>query len=251
MFEPANYREIAAEAVREYMQDREYSQDPDIRQRAHFDGHLTPEAYHSIISRGVPEDDIKAMKKIGYRILEFGKFNWDIVLQALQVYRDAKGDLDVPYDFVVDEEAILSGIGFDEKWEGLLLGEVVEGLRIGDIDGLEDSTRRKALDALDFNWGDKKKYQRYRFVPMILGLKVFKHLYGFPLPQSDFVVPDAPQWPYWMTNMPLGEWAAVARVQQKMIEEYYPHRRDMLNALEFMWWIPPGTIPSKYFRPVK
>jgi hypothetical protein len=251
MFEPANYREIAAEAIREYMQDREYSQDPDIRKRAHFEGHLTPESFHKVISRGVPEDDIKAMKKIGYRILEFGRFNWDNVVEALLVYKGAMGDLRVPYDFRIDEEALASGVGYDEKLEGLLLGEIVEGLRIGDIDGLEDSPRRKVLDAMGFEWGDKKKYQRYRFVPMLLGIKLFKHLYGFPLPQSDFVVPDSPQWPFWMVNMPLGEWASVLRVQQKMVEEHYPHRRDMLNALEFMWWVPPGNIPAKYYRPVK
>lgn len=33
------------------------------------------------------------------------------------------------------------------------LGEAVAGIRIGDIDGLEDTTRRKALDAMGFVWG--------------------------------------------------------------------------------------------------
>lgn len=89
-------------------------------------------------------------------------------------------------------------------------------------------------------------------ISIILGLKLYKHLSGFPLPQSDFIVPDEPQWPYWMYNMPLGEWSAVARIQQNMIAEYYPHRRDMLNALEFLWWIPPGScISNKYYQPVE
>jgi hypothetical protein len=52
--------------------------------------------------------------------------------------------------------------------------------------------------------------------------------------------------------MPLGEWSAIARIQQNMIAEYYPHRRDMLNALEFLWWIPPGScISNKYYQPVE
>ncbi len=141
---------------------------------------------------------------------------------------------------------------FDDTLVGVLLGEAVASLRNGDIDGLEDPTRRSALDALGFHWGDLSRYQRYRFMPMLLGLRVYKHLYGFPMPQSDFVVPDAPQWPYWMAGMPLGEWASVVRIQQQMVGVHYPERVDMLNALEFLWWIPPGEgVPSKYYEPVQ
>jgi hypothetical protein len=85
------------------------------------------------------------------------------------------------------------------------------------------------------------------FVPMLLGLKLYKHLYGFPLPQYNFVVPEEPQWPYWMAGMPLGEWAAACRVQQKLVEQHYPDRWSMLNALEFLWWIPPVGIHSEKF----
>jgi hypothetical protein len=35
----------------------------------------------------------------------------------------------------------------------MMLGEAVAGLRIGDIDGYEDTARRKALDAMGFVWG--------------------------------------------------------------------------------------------------
>jgi len=251
MFEPSAYREVAAEALGIYMRDREYSRDPDIRQFSHFEGHLNPERFHKTISRTFLTEDVKWMKSVGYRILEFGRFSWDDFAEALVAYHKHHGDANVPHDYVVDEEKLQAGVGFSERMEGLALGEAVMGVRTGDIDGLEDATRRKFLDSLGFDWGDKSKYQRYRFPPMLLGLKVFKHLYGFPLPQYDFVVPDEPQWPYWMTGMPLGEWASIARVQQKMIEEHYPARLDMLNALEFLWWVPPGPIHQKFFRPVK
>lgn len=140
---------------------------------------------------------------------------------------------------------------YDDSLIGMLLGEAVASLRNGDIDGLEDPARRRALDALGFRWGDLTTYQRYRFMPMLLGLRIYRHLYGFPMPQSDFVVPDAPQWPYWMAGMPLGEWASVVRIQQQMVFTHYPDRVDMLNALEFLWWIPPGEgVPAKYYEPV-
>ena len=166
------------------------------------------------------------------------------------MYHAQHGDLDVPQEFVVTPEMVIEGL-YDEAHEGMLLGEYVAGLRCGDLDGLEDPTRRAVLDSLGFNWGDLSQYQRYRFVPMILGLKVFKHLYGFALPKYDFVVPDEPQWPYWMCGMPLGEWSNVVRIQQKMVEEFYPNRKDMLNSMEFLWWIPPGPVDEKYYSPVK
>lgn len=250
IYEPVAYREIAAEAVRVYMQDRELSSNPDIRDVAHFEGHLTPQEFNKAITRPIPDDAIAAMKNIGYKILEFGPYNWADVQDALQVYKSRYGTVDVPLDYVVDAEKYTENIGYDEKYEGLLLGEAMEGIRTGDIDGLEDPERRQFLDDIGFDWGDMEKYQRYRFVPMIMGLRLFKHLNSYSTPEFDFVVPDEPQWPYWMVNMPLGKWAAIARIQQKMLNHHYPQRKDMLNALGFMWWYPVDGIEEKYFDPV-
>jgi len=249
-FEPVAYRELAAEAMREHMQGREYSMDPDIRQFAHFEGHLTPQEFHGAISRGIADEDIKAMKKLGYKILEFGRFNWNNAMAALTTYKNYFGHVDVPQDFVIDAEVLANTeLGFEEYLEDMRLGEICAGLRIGDIDGLEEPARKKFLDSLGFDWGDKNKHLRFRFVPMLMGLKLYRHLYGFPMPALDFVVPDEAQWPYWMYNMPLGEWATVARVQQQMLLEHYPHRYDMLIAMDFYFWLPPDKrLKDKYYK---
>jgi hypothetical protein len=237
--------------MREYMQDRELSSDPEIREIAHFEGHLTPEQYHKIITRTIPPEDINMMRSMGYHIIEFGRFNWNKVIEAFKIYKSNFGNLNIPYDYVIDSNVIESQIGYDESFEDMLLGEIVHGLHIGDIDGYEHDSRRAQLDELGFEWSDMSLYLRFRFVPMIFGLKVYRHLYGFAMPQFDFVIPDnSPQWPYWMYGMPLGEWAAIARVQQKLIDEHYPDRKDMLTAMEFLWWIPPGPIASKYYEPL-
>lgn len=91
-------------------------------------------------------------------------------------------------------------------------------------------------------------YQRFRYLPMFLGLRLYTHLHGYPTPEHDFVVPDAPQWPYWMAGMPLGEWAAAARIQQEMITTHYRDRRRLLDAMEMPWWLPPGRVDRKYFQ---
>ena len=251
MFEPSSYREIAAESIREYMQDREYSSDSRIRQKAHFEGYLSANDFNHAISYAIDEEDIQSMKSIGYRILEFGKFNWAKVISAFEIYKNIHGHLDIPSDYIVNATVIESDCGFDDTFEDLLLGEAVTAIRIGDVDALEDPVRKQELDNLGFDWGDTKFYQRYRFVPMLIGLRLYKHLYGFAMPQSDFRVPDEPQWPFWMVNMPLGEWASVCRVQQKMVDAHYPDRKDLLDILNFQWWIPPkSTFPLKYYQPL-
>ena len=241
-FDTVQYREVAAEAIREYMFAREWESDAVTRETAHFEGKLTVFEINRALTRAIDDKDIDIMKKLGYRILEFGRFYWDDVVEALNIYKKINGNVNVPFEFEINDNIIYSEIGYDERFEGLKLGEIVAGIRQGDIDGLEDEERRPILDALGFDWGDKTKYQRYRFMPMFYGLRLFDHLYGFPLPQYDFVVPDEPQWPYWMINMPLGKWAAIARIQQNMMEEHYPHRKEMLHSLKYPFWVPPGNI---------
>jgi hypothetical protein len=40
---------------------------------------------------------------------------------------------------------------------------------------------------------------------MMMGLRIYRHLYGFPCVRTDFVVPEEPQWPIWMA----GEWLSL------------------------------------------
>lgn len=127
MHEPSEYREIAAEAIQVHMEDREWSQDPNIREIAHFEGHLTPQEFNKAIARPILEEDIEAMKTIGYRIIEFGRFNWDDVLKSLETYKTVHGHINVPHSFIIDEAVLNENVGFDERFEGLRLGEVVAG----------------------------------------------------------------------------------------------------------------------------
>jgi len=251
MFQRVAYGEVAAEAMKNYMRSQEFSSDPDVRRFAHFDFHLSPEEFHKIVTRVIPDEDVALLKRYGHRILDFGKFDFDAVVSALETYKSNYRNVNVPKEFVIDEEVLSANIGFDPSLEGMQLGEAVLSLRIGDVDGLEDVERRKILDELGFDWGDKSKYLRFRFLPMLLGLRIYRHLYGFPMPRYNYVVPDEPQWPTWMVGMPLGEWAAVARVQQQILAEHYPERKSMLVSMEVFFWMRPGPIPEKYYDPVE
>lgn len=250
-FENVDFTEIAAGWHREYMYSRDTSDDPDIRELSHFEGKLTPYGVNRICSREISEDVHLEMLKMGYRILEFGEFVWDDVAEALIIYKAVNGNVDVPFSFII-EEGVPGFALYDENGlNGLPLGEVVSGIRIGDIDGFEDPERRLFLDTLDFKWGEMSKYLRFRFAPLYYGLRAYRHLYEFPLPPHNFIVPDEPQWPVWMANMPLGEWTTIARIQQSIIEEYYPARKEMLDSLDFIWWIPPpDNFTERYYSPL-
>ena len=55
-------------------------------------------------------------------------------------------------------------------------------------------------------------------------------------------------WPSWMEGMPLGLYCDVARIQQQTIKAFYPERFEILNSLDFPWWIEPGPhVPEKYY----
>ena len=47
--------------------------------------------------------DEQAMKKIGYRILEFGRFNWDSVMSGFAIYKEAYGHIDIPHEVSSDD----------------------------------------------------------------------------------------------------------------------------------------------------
>lgn len=129
MFEPVSYREVAAEAMREHMLERDFSEDPDVRNMAHFEGGLSPEEYHKVITRAIPEEDIAHMKQIGYRILEFGQYNWDEVLNALKIYFGHFQNVDIPKDYVITYETIQEGVvGFEDKHEGMQVGEISKAM---------------------------------------------------------------------------------------------------------------------------
>lgn len=48
VFEPVNYRELAAATLHGYMKERELSSDPDIRQYAHFEGYLNSQRFNQV-----------------------------------------------------------------------------------------------------------------------------------------------------------------------------------------------------------
>lgn len=253
IFDPSPVREQNAAKLLDAMHERENSPDPAIRKMVCVNDQMTVDKMNEALSMQFSQDDIRIMKEKGYRMFEFGPFSWAQVLDALKIYKQLYDDVEVPRDFVINQKIIDLGVGFNVSLLNMDLGDIVFRIRTGDSDGLEDPERRTALDEIGFEWGDLHRHQRYRFVPMILGLRVYLHLFGNTMLQSDYCIPEDENeviWPYWMINMPLGKWTSIIRAQQQMVAKFYPERKEMLDDMKFAWWLPPD-LPDKFYEGLK
>lgn len=222
------------------------------RQRAFYEGYLSPFEVGITLAAHINQNRMREMMSIGYQILEFGSYNWTTVIEALTLYQKLNGETLVPKDFVLTIETLPAVLSRPHLIH-MPLGELVESIRVGDVDALEDLVRKSELDKLDFQWGDTSTYLRFRFSPMLQGLKIYSALHDIALTPPNYIVPsDDPTWPVWMHGMPLGLWCDIARVQQNTIKRHYPARYEMLNAIDFVWWVEPGQyFPAKYYTPIE
>ena len=205
----------------------------------------TYEGQHMIYNRPIPKSALQDMMSRGYHIMNFGNFYWEHVLEALYAYQATFGHVDVPYNFTISNAKLKKYPLFSSKLVGMNLGECVMQIRIGDADGLECPHRRPLLDKLNFNWGDKSKYLRFRFPAMVIGMRMYYMWHGDLEMDDDFVVPKSPYFPIWLYKAPLGEWMSWALLQRGVLEKHYPDRLDILKSLtDFPWWIPRRTVPN-------
>jgi hypothetical protein len=81
---------------------------------------------------------------------------------------------------------------------------------------------------------------------------MYDHLCGdLFLTDATYKVPESVCWPIWMKDMPLGEWAGVARVQQQILKNHYPERYKLLNEMDFPLYLPPYNLDEKYYEPLE
>jgi hypothetical protein len=232
IFENQYYHEFAAGVIVDDLSQRRFSKSSEIR-RSFKERRINK----TVFIRQLDPNEIALSQKYGYRILDFGEFNWEDFMNALRIFQSIHGHLNVPRGYIINERST----GFLEyklhDLVGFHLGDGVESVRIGDVDALEDPERLRQLDELGFTWGDLSSHLRFRFVPLYLGLRVNFHLTDTSILDKEFVIPDWPTWPHWMVGMPLGKWAALAREQKETIETYYPERKVLLDSLTFPWYL--------------
>jgi len=94
----------------------------------------------------LPQDDVAQLEALGF-VWNLFDWKWQCVLQSLQAYQEAHGDLEVPQPFVVPSEAPWP----EDAW-GLKLGSRVDNIRRRGDFVRENPERRAELDGLGFAW---------------------------------------------------------------------------------------------------
>lgn len=241
--ETQRQQESKAKLLSLLLNSRLSSRDGRIRKVATYEGGLSAKDFSNFIFRvGSNEKYIQTVTAKRYRRIEFGRFSWSDALQCFTTFKNLHGHIDIPDEFIIDEEAIRQG--FSKSHFGFDIGDASTSLRLGDVDGFDDLERKLQLDKLQFNWGDTSKRLHFRFVPTWLGLKHFLYIFGHSVVSWNFVVPYSEEWPLWMMGMPLGNWIRIAKAQHSLLAESYPRRKELLDALSIDWTIP---IEEKLF----
>jgi hypothetical protein len=240
MFENLRYKEYAAHQIIESKMEKMTINSP-LRFQAYFDWTSSPHEVEQLLAFPMEETERRVVEAMGYRFIEFGMFSWEKFIDALRIYKQTYGDANVALTYIISDE--------NKDWEcfkslnisGMPLGQFCQLLRQGDYDGFEIPERKKILDELGFQWGDMKSYLHFRFFPFLYALRIQYQAGGFELsgPPLDFVTDkDYPYFPFWLSNIPLGQWYQIAKLQRPVLEKFYPERIKMLDSLEFQWWWP-------------
>ena len=150
---------------------------------------------------------------------------WEEMRDALAVYKELHGDLQVTRAFVVPAEAPWP----KEAW-GMKLGKRVNGIRAKEHYVKDEPERRAELDALGFVWDDlERRWEETRDT-----LAVYKEVHGDLQVTRAFVVPSEAPWPKEAWGMKLGSRVNDIRAQEHYVKDE-PERRAELDAMGFRW----------------
>jgi hypothetical protein len=175
----------------------------------------------------LPRQDATRLEELGMVWIR-PRWPWPRVRQALLVYKEVHGDLEVTRAFLVPSEAPWP----EEAW-GMRLGKSVNQIRASEHFVKDRPERRAELDALGFVWDGLER----RWEEVHATLLAYKVVLGSLVLPLAFVVPseaEAP-WPEEAWGMKLGGRVNNIRSSQEMYVKDHPERRAELDALGFRW----------------
>ncbi|TFJ82342.1 hypothetical protein NSK_006352, partial [Nannochloropsis salina CCMP1776] len=98
--------------------------------------------------------------------------------------------------------------------------------------------RRRALDALGFDWGDEEAYVDLRWDVFLGTYYYWRLIKGVPLVPWEFIVPEEAPWPFFCRGVELGKMCDMIRRHQEVFFQYYPERVQTLEYFGWKWWWP-------------
>lgn len=172
---------------------------------------------------GTPEffssypDKVEELEKLGFKAnLSSLVDDWNLIFDALKIYKDLHGDLRIQSKFVVPDE---------EPWPRMLrklkLGVRIAAVRSAGRYVKDHPDRKLMLDNLGFEWRIRDNTYRQQVVEeqfdqMLEALTLYKQIFSSVEVPAKFVVPEEKPWPEALWGIPLGTLAANLRKKNSM-----------------------------------
>lgn len=119
---------------------------------------------------------------------------------------------------------------------GMKLGKIVSRIREGGLEVKHVSERKAQLDALDFDWGDPKRFVDVPFEKVMCALYAYFMIRGDTFVPTEFVIPDAHPWPTSLAEFEIGSAVVRLRQLQNFLEAYHPVKMSLLRMVDFSFF---------------
>lgn len=151
-------------------------------------------------------------------------------------------DIDGPWDEEQDDDAIANKFSvtassdWPEHLGGMTLGRLVRRMRDGDLEVKHLPERKAKLDAIDFDWGNPKRFIDVPFDKCMCALYAYYMIRGDTAVVKEFVMPGEQPWPRVLEGFELG--AAVVRLRelQNFLEAFHPVKMTLLKMFDFIFF---------------
>ena len=134
-------------------------------------------------------------------------------------------------------EGGLGGVLFDERLNGMPLGDICAGIKCGNLGCKGEKDQKKALDQIMFDWVAPDKFIPVPFAKTLTGLYAYKKIRGDLTVDYDFEIPSHEPWPKSLIGMPLGLYVDKIRKQKQLYLDFYPEKMRMLSNLDFIFML--------------
>jgi len=123
-----------------------------------------------------------------------------------------------------------------EHLAGMKLGTIVSRICDGSLEVKHLSERKKALDAIGFDWGDERQFLDIPFEKAMCAMFAYFLVRGDLFVYEDFVMPGEKPWPKALAGYELGKVVVRIRQLQNFFEAYHPEKVRLLRRVEFVWF---------------
>lgn len=154
--------------------------------------------------------------------------NFGTVLDALQLYKEHYGSVDIHSNFVVPQSS-----SWPPSLRGFRLGKSLTAI-LSDVKTLQSFPEyEEQLRRLDFDPLRRRMLENWDFV--LLALSRYKNLVGDLSVPADFSIPEGDSlWPRQVWGWRLGRQVLSIRTTGSFVNDH-PHRREQLNSMGFCW----------------